>query len=251
MNPLVSIITVVYNGAETLQQTIDSVSNQTYSNIEYIVIDGGSTDDTIALIKKNNDKITKWISEPDEGLYDAMNKGISMASGQLIGMINSDDWYEMDAVGTVVDEYRNHPEISVFHSDTFYVSHEGDRSIRKFNPSEFKFKYSAMTYSHPTFFVSQGEYRLHKYNGSLRSLADYQFILETYLRDKHSIYYIDKPLVNFRVDGISGSLPFFKSLQEGFSSRKQAGLSVSECVFSLCIRFILTLLYRAKIKIIG
>ena len=89
----ISIITVCYNSAATLEKTILSVANQTYSNIEYIIVDGNSKDETVDIIKKQEDKITKWISEPDKGLYDAMNKGISMATGDIIGILNSDDTF--------------------------------------------------------------------------------------------------------------------------------------------------------------
>lgn len=105
--PLVSIITVVFNGEKYLEQTILSVLNQTYSNIEYIIIDGGSSDATLDIINKYTDKIDYWVSEPDSGIYDAMNKGISLATGQLIGIINSDDWYELDAVEEIVRAYKD------------------------------------------------------------------------------------------------------------------------------------------------
>ncbi len=112
--PLVSIITVVYNGAKTLEQTILSVLNQTYKNIEYIIIDGESTDGTLDIIEMYRDKISTCISEPDEGLYDAMNKGVSIANGELIGIINSDDWFEKNAVELVVSSYVNNLNKKVF-----------------------------------------------------------------------------------------------------------------------------------------
>ena len=90
--PLITIITVSYNAVKTIEDTIVSVLGQTYNNIEYIIIDGGSTDGTLDIIKKYQDKITYWVSEPDKGIYDAMNKGIAKANGELIGIINSDDW---------------------------------------------------------------------------------------------------------------------------------------------------------------
>ena len=105
--PLISIITVSYNAVKTIEDTILSVINQTYPNIEYIIIDGGSTDGTLDIIKKYQDKITYWVSEPDKGIYDAMNKGIAKANGELIGIINADDWYELDAVQNVVLEFNN------------------------------------------------------------------------------------------------------------------------------------------------
>lgn len=102
----VSIITVVYNGVKNIEQTIKSVLHQTYSNIEYIVIDGGSTDGSLDIIKKYSDSISYWVSEADKGIYDAMNKGISKATGDLIGIINSDDWYEPDAIMNMVTAYE-------------------------------------------------------------------------------------------------------------------------------------------------
>lgn len=92
----ISIVTVSYNAAKTIEQTIKSVINQTYSNIEYIVIDGGSTDGTVDIIRKYEDRIAYWVSEPDGGIFDAMNKGIKVATGEVVGIINSDDWYEHD-----------------------------------------------------------------------------------------------------------------------------------------------------------
>ncbi|EKD55550.1 MAG: Glycosyltransferase family 2 protein, partial [uncultured bacterium] len=96
-----SIITVTYNSAKTLETTIKSVIDQSFPYIEYIVVDGGSTDGTLDIIKKYQDKITKWVSEKDGGISDAMNKGIKMASGDIIGIIHADDWYEIGALEKV------------------------------------------------------------------------------------------------------------------------------------------------------
>ncbi|MCB0383237.1 MAG: glycosyltransferase, partial [Psychroserpens sp.] len=145
--PLISIITVVFNGEKYLQQTIDSVTNQTYKNIEYIIIDGGSTDETLNIIKANESHIDFWISERDNGLYDAMNKGISKAKGELIGMINSDDWYELNAVETVVNTYLKNPEKRIFHADRYDVYPNEEKKVFAFNPSVIKFKYFSMTYN--------------------------------------------------------------------------------------------------------
>jgi glycosyltransferase involved in cell wall biosynthesis len=93
-NPLISIITIVYNGITTLEQTILSVINQTYKNSEYIIIDGGSTDSTVDIIKKYEKHFAYWLSEPDKGIYNAMNKGIKLSSGKYIALLNSDDWLE-------------------------------------------------------------------------------------------------------------------------------------------------------------
>ncbi len=99
----VSVITVVFNGAGTIEQTIKSVLGQTYKNIEYIIIDGDSTDGTQEIVEKYGESIACFVSEKDNGLYDAMNKGISYATGDIIGIINSDDYYAVDAVEHVVN----------------------------------------------------------------------------------------------------------------------------------------------------
>ena len=100
-HPLISIITVVYNGEKTIEQTITSVSEQTYKNIEYIIVDGKSTDGTMQIVSKYKGKIAKIICEKDKGIYDAMNKGISLAKGDIIGLLNADDFYEPDAIENI------------------------------------------------------------------------------------------------------------------------------------------------------
>ncbi len=249
--PLVSIITVVYNGEAYLEQTINSVINQTYQNIEYIIIDGGSTDGTIEIIKKYEEHIALWVSEKDKGLYDAMNKGIKKANGELIGMINSDDWYEDNAVELMVEAYLSHPNKTIFHADRYNVDEANQREIRRFNPSSFKLKYYGMTYNHPSMFISKSEYDKHLYNTSLRSLSDFQFVLETYLRDKETLYYVNKPIVNYRLDGISSQLSLWNSLKEGFIARKLAKMNIVENIFAFIFKAIVVPLLRFKKRING
>ena len=244
--PLVSIITVVYNGEKYLQQTIESVINQTYKNIEYIIIDGGSTDGTLDIIKKYEDHISYWISESDKGLYDAMNKGISIAKGELIGMINSDDWYEVNTVQIMLDAYKKNPEKSIFHADRYDIYEDTSKNIKKFHPSDFKFKYYGMTYNHPSMFITRKEYNIHKYNIELRALSDFQFVLETFLREKNSLFYIAQPVVNYRLDGISAQMIFLDRIKEGFIARNNAGLSYIENIFSVFFRSLVFLLYKPK-----
>jgi len=101
--PLVSIITIVYNGEKHLQQTIESVLGQSYKPIEYLVVDGGSTDNSLSIIRSYGERIARWKSEKDRGISDAFNKGLSMVSGEIIGIINADDWYEPEAVERAVE----------------------------------------------------------------------------------------------------------------------------------------------------
>ena len=223
--PLISIITVVFNGVKHLQQTIDSVVNQTYQNIEYIIIDGGSKDGTIDVIKANESHIDDWISEPDNGLYDAMNKGIKKAKGELIGMINSDDWYETNAVETVVNSFLLNPEKRIFHADRYDVYSNGERKVFPFNPSVIKFKFFSMTYSHPSMFVSSEVYKDYQYNTNLKVYSDYQFTLTLFMKNKDQFYYIDKPTVNFRLGGASGQIPLSEVLKECYLARRNAGMN--------------------------
>lgn len=235
-HPLVSIVTVVYNGVKDLQQTIDSVVNQTYKNIEYIVIDGGSNDGTVELIKANEKHIDYWVSEPDNGLYDAMNKGIIKASGEIVGIINSDDWYELNAIECVVKSYLKHSDKTIFHANRFDVLPDGSKREYKFNASAFKFKYFNMTYSHPSMFITKTEYQKHLYSTELKTFSDYQFILESFLDNPDTFFHIDKSLVNFRLGGMSGQVSFIEELREGDRVRKNVGMSLFERIFTMVLK---------------
>ena len=235
-NPLISIITVVYNGEAHLQQTIDSVHNQTYKNIEYIIVDGGSTDKTLSIIEQNRDKITKWVSEPDNGLYDAMNKGVKMASGELIGTINSDDWYELDAVENVVNAYLDNQDKLLFHGDINHIRPDQSIKLKQHNPSVFLFKYYGMMYNHPSMFIHKEAYKKHQYNTKLLSLSDYQFTLSIFYLGKDKLHYVNKVISNFRLGGISAHVNIKNSLKEGYIARKEAGMGVVENVFSVVFR---------------
>jgi glycosyltransferase involved in cell wall biosynthesis len=244
--PLVSIITVVYNGEKFIQQTIDSVYNQTYKNIEYIIVDGKSTDSTLEIIKTNQNKISNWISEPDKGIYDAMNKGIKLAKGELIGIINSDDWYDLNMVDTVVNNYISYPDKKIFHGDRYDVYDDTEKKIVKFNTSKFRFKYFCMTYSHPSMFISRDIYLSNNYNTNLKLYSDYQFVLTEFLKNQNQFLYIDKALVYFRLGGESGKGNFFNELKESFSARRKAKMSLVESVFA----YILVLILRPIIDTI-
>lgn len=232
MQPLVSIITVVYNGEKTLAQTIESVKAQTYNTIEYIIVDGASKDGTLDIVKRYEGTVTTWISEPDKGLYDAMNKGIGMANGEIIGMINSDDWYEPDAVETIVNAYNKHPEKKIFHGERFDVQENGEKEVRKFHPSSFKLKYYGMTFNHPSMFMHRDVYKDHLYNTELRALSDYEFVLTEFMKDKNQFHYIPKGYVNYRLDGVSATMGFKDEIREGVISRKNAGLNWLQRSFS-------------------
>ena len=177
--PLVSVVTPVFNGERYLEETILSVLNQDYDNIEYIIIDGGSTDGTQAILKKYDDRIDYWISEPDNGIYDAMNKGIRLAKGELVGIINSDDYYTAGAVKSVADEASRHPKAHVFHGNMEFQQTHGAKELWRPRRTFTKYGLYRMPVNHPTVFVRSACYReCGVFDTRYRVAADYGLMLK-------------------------------------------------------------------------
>lgn len=240
--PLISIITVVYNGKKYLEQTIESVLNQTYKNIEYLIIDGGSTDGTLDIIKKHESQLSTWISEPDDGLYDAMNKGIRMANGEIIGIINSDDWYSLNAIKIIVDSYSKDNTKRIFHGDRMDILPNGSKKLKRFHSSKLKLVYYGMTYNHPSMFVHKDIYKKGLYNTKLRALSDFEFVLKNLIANPKVFVYLPQAYVYYRLDGLSGTMSTKDLLKEGYISRKNAGLNKIQnsisYVFRATMRFV-------------
>lgn len=199
--PLITVVTVVYNGEATLEHTIQSVMNQTYNNIEYIIVDGGSKDNTLNIIKKYEDKIDYWQSETDKGIYDAMNKGISLATGEFVALLNSGDWYEIDAIDSVVKAYKENKDIDVFYSLM--------RILNEKRELQWIYGYghnvlNSFMISHPTSFVKRSVYEKNQYNLSYRSAADYDLFLTLYQKG-YKFYFIEKINANYLLGGMSDS----------------------------------------------
>jgi glycosyltransferase involved in cell wall biosynthesis len=201
-NPLISIITVVYNGAKHIEQTIFSVLNQSYNNIEYILIDGGSTDGTVDIIKRYESKIAHWESEKDNGIYFAMNKGISLAKGDLIGILNADDFYLPDTLAKVVETNKLY-RADIYHGDMQYIS-ESNNMLFIAKPDITKMN-EMPAISHPTCFVRKSVYeKVGVFDTQYKISADYDFLLRC-IRQNSSFYYIPAVLTCFRVGGMSSS----------------------------------------------
>ena len=199
--PLITVITVVYNGEKTLEETIKSVINQTYDNIEYIIIDGNSSDGTLDIIKKYEDKIDYWQSEPDKGIYDAMNKGIELAQRDYVALLNADDWYEPDTCLTIANEILKN-KADVYHGVLRFVNKNGD--VLKIEGYTINLLAHGMI-AHPTCFISRDIYKTVKYNINYKSAADYDLI--NYLAHKNiKFYFIPKILANFREGGMSSNI---------------------------------------------
>lgn len=205
----VSIITVVYNGADTIAEAIDSVLAQTYPAIEYIIVDGGSTDGTQAIVAGYGDRISRFVSEPDEGLYDAMNKGVRMATGDVIGILNADDLYRHpDVISRVVETFTQSGADAVY-ADLVYADRTNpDRVTRYWQAGDYTpgaFLRGWMP-PHPTFFVRAAVYRQYGYfSTKLRSAADYELMLRLIHKHQIRVAYLKEVTVVMRVGGVSNS----------------------------------------------
>ena len=205
----VSIITICYNSAATIEQTIGSVERQTYSDIEYIVVDGGSTDDTLKIVTAHRTFISKIVSEKDNGLYDALNKGISLATGDIIGFLHSDDLF---ANQHVIEKYVRCFELTkadAVYADLDYVQRsDTDKITRKWRSGDYRhgiFKFGWMP-PHPTFFVRKKVYEeFGKFNTALRSAADYEIMLRFIHRHRIQLSYLPEVTVKMRMGGTSNA----------------------------------------------
>lgn len=203
----ISIITVCYNSEETIESTILSVKMQTYRNIEYIIVDGCSGDNTLNIIKKyevefNGNYI--WISEPDKGLYDAMNKGIKLATGDIIGLINSDDIFcDKQAVEKVMTVFRENPKLDSVYADLYYVSqYDIDNIVRKWISGKQRKFDSGWHPAHPTLYLKKSVYENYGvFNIDFKLAADFEFMLRIFDKYKISSFYLDEVLVKMRLGG--------------------------------------------------
>jgi glycosyltransferase involved in cell wall biosynthesis len=197
----VSIVTVVFNGEKYLEQTILSVLNQTYKNIEYIIIDGGSTDKSVEIIKKYDDKLYSWVSEADCGIYDAMNKGILKATGELLGIINSDDFYsENTCVESIVDAYIKNQSPDIIYGNMRFFNPDTNQ-FKVITPSILNLKKN-MSLNHPTCFLKTELYKTKLFDTNFKICADYDLILFFYLNDKRMLH-VNKIITTMRIGGAS------------------------------------------------
>ena len=215
----ISIITATYNSAKTLQDTINSVLSQDYPDFEHIIVDGNSKDETVEIIRSNADSYKsgqlKWISEPDKGIYDAMNKGISMATGDVVGLLNSDDFYaSTDVLSTVVAAMDGDDAIDAVYGDVCYVKandtsklvrHYSSRYFRRFN------MHFGFMPAHPSFYCRKKIYEQHRlaegryFDTSYKVASDFEFLVRTIYVGKIRTLYINKDFVRMRVGGASSS----------------------------------------------
>lgn len=204
----ISIITVVYNNEKTVKNAIESVLSQTYDNIEYIIIDGNSKDNTVAIINTFKDRLGYFVSEPDKGLYHAMNKGIKIATGDVIGILNSDDLYQDSNVITeVMDFFLKDKELDILYGNLVYVkSDDTNNVVRNWKSKSYynKFFEHANVPPHPSLFVKKSVYdEAGVFDLEYKIAADYELMLRIFKKYNFNSKYIDRLIVRMRLGGAS------------------------------------------------
>lgn len=217
----ISIITVTYNSEKHLAECIESIKNQTYNNIEYIVVDGNSSDSTCTIIKNHNKDISKWISEPDTGIYEAMNKGINLASGEVIGILNSDDLFaDNTVIENVMECFYADPELEILYGNLVYVSkNDTTKVIRKWTSKPYydKFFESGNVPPHPALFLRKEIYQdAGVFDLRYKLAADYEFMLRIFKKFKYKTKYINRLMVKMRLGGATN-----KSVRNVFNGNKE------------------------------
>lgn len=225
---MVSVVTVCYNSEETIRDTIESVLNQTYTNIEYLIIDGNSKDQTVAIAeeyrKAFEEKGMKYIvvSEPDKGIYDAMNKGTQKATGELVGILNSDDWYENNTIERVVASYEQ-TGFDMFYADIRLIKPDGTELIKH---SKYRKYATSRDWNHPTTFVKRSIYDKIHFQCKV-VYDDWDFILKV-RNAGYKIVVLNEVLANFRMGGASNEGGFkraFVKVKERYGIYRQNGMS--------------------------
>lgn len=201
----ISLITVVYNAETTIRGCIESVISQNFKNIEYIIIDGGSTDGTKQIINEFSDHIDIFVSEPDSGIYEAMNKGIELATGDIVGTLNSDDFFSDNDVLTAISNAFLQKNTDVVYGDLDYVNSKGV-TVRKWRSKDYRdgmFNWGWMP-PHPTFYCKTGLFKkLGFYMPEYGTAADYELMLRFLHTNKVNSFYLNKVLVKMTVGGLS------------------------------------------------
>jgi len=218
-NPLISVITVSYNSAKTIARTLDSLKNQTCRDFESIVVDGGSTDGTQSIIKSFGNKVDQFSSEPDKGIYDAMNKGLDLASGTYVAFLNSDDYYPPNTI-QLISEQKGDPDI--YYGNMIKARELNGRVYRRTEKPDLSRMKDTMSIFHPSVFVKRDLFdSLGKFSLQYSLAADYHWLLRAYLKSAN-FKYVDEVLSVFTIGGVSNYS--CKSYEEAAAIQTELGL---------------------------
>ncbi len=206
-NLKVSIITVSYNSIRTISETINSVLAQSYPDIEYIIIDGLSTDGTIELVNSFDGRVSKFLAEPDNGIYDAINKGIRLSTGNIVGILNSDDvFYDNSIIEKIVEAFKENDIDAVFGDALFVNRVKTSKIVRYYSSKSFssdKFKYGHMP-AHPSFYVKRELFeKLGYYKVDYKIAADFELLVRFMYINPLKYKYLEMPFVSMRMGGVS------------------------------------------------
>ncbi len=219
----ISIITITYNSASTVEDTLRSVTSQDYPDLEYIIIDGKSKDNTLKIVDKYKENIAKIVSEKDKGLYDALNKGIKNATGDVIGMLHSDDLYANEQViSKVAKKFAEDPSIEGVYADLVFVSrNDTNKAMRVWESGTYEegaFLKGWMP-PHPTFFVRKEVYeKFGGFNTELKLSADYELMLRLIHKNNIKLAYLNETIVKMRMGGVS-NVSFFVKLKANLEDK--------------------------------
>lgn len=205
----ISLITVVYNGEKYLKDCIESVINQDYADLEYLVIDGGSTDSTLSIIENYKDKIAHFVSEKDRGMYDALNKGISMASGEIIGILNADDMLaSVTTLSQIAAQFKAYGADGVYGNLNYIDPSNSNRILRKWVSKPFTKKDIALGWmpAHPTLYLKKELFeRYGNYSLNFGTAADYELMLRFLYKYEVNAVFLDQLIVDMRIGGMSNA----------------------------------------------
>ena len=203
----ISIITVAFNAADTIADTLNSVASQTYGDIEHILVDGASTDTTLDVVKRHGKHLSHLISEPDQGIYDAMNKGIKRATGDIIGLLNADDVYRDETIITKVVDTMNSGRLDALYGDVlFFSDDEPEKTKRRYRSNHFspdKIAWGWMP-AHPSLFLRHSVYeRVGLFKTDYVIAGDYEFVARAFHGGDLRHRYLPEVLVKMRIGGVS------------------------------------------------
>jgi len=245
----VSIVTVCFNSAATIEDTIRSVRGQTYESLEHIIVDGGSTDGTQEIVSRYNGRIKKFISEPDRGIYDAMNKGLALVTGEVVAFLNADDVYASPIVIGDIATTMSADRADGVYGDLVYVrSPDSRRILRYWRAGEYRPRafYRGWVPPHPTFFCRTALYReLGGFDPAYRIAGDFELMLRFIEKNGISVRYIPKPLVRMRAGGRANTVRgMIQGNREIVHAFRRNGLEFS-------IRFFCSKLIRRMQQFVG